>query len=285
MTIPPAQRPSHAACCDPDVLRERVACAGQPPVTLEIRRRPRSRHRAPVVLHLHGGAFTCGSAATTSMFATALFEAGATVISVDYPLAPAHPYPQAVEASYAALQWAGQQRATLTGYRSPLLVAGEEAGGTLAAAIALMARDRLQPKLSGMILLSPMLDPCVGTPSLRHSKAGPVGCKWADGWSRYLQNPGDADHPYAVPALASRQSGLPSTLLVTAQDDPLRDEALSYAARLRGAGVAVDEAVLPAPTGWPETLAQSASQTPWRQTLQQRLQLFLGAACAPTGCR
>lgn len=238
-----------------------------------------------MVLYLHGGAFTCGSAATTSTFATALFEAGATVVSVDYPLAPTHPYPQAVEASYAALQWASQQRATLTGCRSPLLVAGEEAGGTLAAAVALMARDRLQPKLSGLILLSPMLDPCVGTASLRRSKAGPVGCKWADGWSRYLQNPGDADHPYAVPALASRQSGLPQTLLITAQDDPLRDEALSYAARLRGAGVAVDETVLPAPTGWPATLSQAAVQATWPQALQQRLQRFLIEVRTPTGCK
>ncbi|MFP5304987.1 MAG: alpha/beta hydrolase fold domain-containing protein, partial [Gammaproteobacteria bacterium] len=185
-----------------------VEVRGAGTVGLRIHDQPRTRHGAPVVLYFHGGAFTCGGAATPTALVSALHAAGAVVAAIDYPLAPAHPFPQAVEAGYAALCWLQRERVALTGCRSALLVAGEEAGGNLAAAAALMARDRLEPKLSGTILLSPMLDPCVGTASLRRTRAGPVGCKWADGWTQYLANPADVDHPYAVPASALRQSGL-----------------------------------------------------------------------------
>src|SRR5437764_5798801 len=122
------------------------------------------------VLHLHGGAFAgdveCGAAV-----AAVLAEAGATVFSADYPSGAAHPFPEALEAAYAALQQLAEKRS-----RHPLFVAGEEAGGNLAAALALMCRDRLEPKLAGQILLSPMLDPRLGTCSARTVEAGAVGC-------------------------------------------------------------------------------------------------------------
>ena len=119
----------------------------------------------------------------------------------------------------------------LAGHGARVYVAGEEAGGNLAAAAALMSRDRLEPELAGQILLSPMLDPCLGTESQRDAEVGRAGCKWADGWRRYLCRAGNADHPYAAPGSSMRLAGLPPTLLVTAQDDPMRDETQSYARR------------------------------------------------------
>jgi acetyl esterase len=152
---------------------------------------------------------------------------------------------------YAALEWAFKARHKLAGAGAPVFVAGEEAGGNIAAAVALMARDLQEPALAGQILLSPMLDPCLATASLRDAEAGPVGCTWADGWHNYLPRLEDASHPYAAPGSAFRLAGLPPTLLITAQDDPLRDETLAYAARLRDAGLVAHDTVLPVPTGWP----------------------------------
>ncbi|MBI5719537.1 MAG: alpha/beta hydrolase [Burkholderiales bacterium] len=205
----------------------------------------------PLVLHFHAGAFVGGTLDDGAVVATLLADAGARVLSIDYPLAPAHPFPQAVEAGYRALTWAEQHRRELAAARAPLFVAGEEAGGNLAAAVAMVARDRAGPELAGQILLSPMLDACVATASQRHAKAGPVGCRWADGWHRYLAREDDALHPYAVPGRSMRLAGLPRTLLVSAADDPLRDETQAFGQRLRAAGVPVTLALLDAPTGWP----------------------------------
>jgi acetyl esterase/lipase len=231
---------------------------------------------APLVLHLHGGAFTGGDLEGGRCVASLLASAGAVVISLDYPLAPEHPFPQAAEAIHAALGWAHGQRRRLAGAGAALFVAGEEAGGNLAAAAALMARDRQGPALAGQILLSPMLDVCVSTASLRGAQAGPVGCRWADGWRAYLPLACDAMHPYATPGASMRLDGLPPTLLITAQDDPLRDETKAFAKRLRAAGVPVDEAVLALSTGWPRSYLDPAPpRSPWPDAVRERLRGFL----------
>jgi acetyl esterase len=252
-------------------------------VMLRIREPAGATRSDPIVLHCHGGAFTCGCATVPSPLADSLLAAGALLVSVQYPLAPVQPFPAAPEACYASLMWIDRERARLgRNRRAPLYVAGEEAGATLAAAVALMARDRDAPTLAGTVLLAPMLDPCVGTASLRQRKAGPVGCKWADGWTQYLRNPGDAEHPYAVPALALRQQDLPRTLLISADDDPMRDEACTYAGRLRAAGVRVESLLLPGPTGWPCSLADCATHAPhWQEALVDGLRRFLANADRP----
>lgn len=210
---------------------------------------------AGIVLHLHGGAFTGGSLAEGEAVATMLAEAGAVVISLDYPLAPEHRFPEALEAAYDSLVAIAKGRARWASKHAPLYVAGEEAGGNLAAALALMARDRRGPSLTGQILLSPMLDACLGTCSLREADAGPVGCHWADGWAKYLGTPDKAAHPYAAPASASRLGGLAPALLISAQDDPMRDESAAYATRLQEAGVIVRHHVQTGPTQWPVAYA------------------------------
>lgn len=225
----------------------------------------------PLVVHFHAGAFVAGSLNTGSCIARLLAQSGAIVMSLDYPLAPARPFPLAVETGYAALAWAWKARQRLAGKGALVFVAGEEAGGNLAAAVALMARDRQQPALAGQILLSPMLDPCMATASLRSADAGPVGCTWADGWHQYLSRLEQASHPYAAPGNALRLSALPPTLLLTAKDDPLRDESLAYAERLRNAGRLVHAAVLNGPTGWPGSYLQSTChEAAWASAVQQQ---------------
>ncbi len=233
------------------------------------------RRDAPLVLHLHGGAFQAGLSDCSTTVARLLAEAGAVVVSPDYPTGPTHPFPAALELAYAVLQRLHKDRARWAGRASRLFVAGEEAGGNLAAALALMARDRHGPPLAGQILLSPMLDAGMATCSIRMANAGPVGCKWADGWHGYLGSPARASHPYATPAAASRLAGLPPALVLTAEDDPMRDESLSYAERLRGNGVAVQVHTLAAPTCWPDALdASPAPQGGWMAELRQSLTGF-----------
>lgn len=252
------------------------------PAVLGVRFYGRPHAGAALVVHFHGGAFVSGSLDSGARVAELFADAGAVVLSVDYPLAPADPFPAAVDAAYAALVWAYRKRARLAGQGASVFVAGEEAGGNLAAAVALMARDRLAPPLAGQILLSPMLDPCLGTASLRRSHQGPADCAWARGWCQYLREPAAAEHPYAIPGRAMRLAGLPPTLLLTADDDPLRDEAQAYAQKLRAAGVAVGEGVLPAPSGWPGVLLDPAGACgPWSEPVRNRIHEFLTADRAP----
>lgn len=209
---------------------------------------------APLVLHMPGGTFM--GLARQRPIAPLLAEAGAVVVSADYPAGSAHPFPDAVEAIYALLRHLHDRRAVFASKRSPLFVAGEEAGGNLAAALTLMARDRLGPPLAGQILLSPMLDAGMASCSFRDAEAGSVGCKWADGWTVYLGSAEKAAHPYAAPACGTRLHGLPPALIVTTPDDPMRDECLAYAGRLHHAGVTIHARALAA-ADWPDALAQT----------------------------
>jgi acetyl esterase/lipase len=238
---------------------------------------------APLALHLHAGAFVSAPTGGVPCVVQLLVDAGATVVSLHYPLAPEHPFPQAVEAAYAALVWLHRQRRKLSGAGAALFVAGEEAGGNIAAAASLIARDRGEPPLAGQILFSPMLDVCVATASLRGALAGPVGCRWADGWHQYLPRASDALHPYATPGAAVRLAGLPPTLLVSAHDDPFRDETVAYAERIRAEGVAVDALMLAEPTGFPVSYMEASRRdAPWLPAVRDRLRRFVAATPPPS---
>jgi acetyl esterase len=216
----------------------------------------------PLVLHFHGGNFACGDLDDGRCVARLLVDAGAAVVSMAYPLAPLHPFPDAIEVGYEALVWLYKQRAKLAGKGAPVYLAGEEAGGNLAASLALIARDRAHPPLAGQLLLSPMLDPCVGTASMREATPDSVEvteCKYFKGWKDYLKRPRDAEHPYAVPGGATRLADLAPTLVLAGQDDPMRDEALAYAKRLHDAGIPVSSKVLASAQGWPEALSDPAT--------------------------
>ncbi|WP_159591346.1 alpha/beta hydrolase [Chelativorans xinjiangense] len=222
----------------------------------------------PLVLHLHGGAFLNGSLATGQLVSTLLAKAGAVVVSADYSSAYEHPFPAALQLSFDIMSSLCKRRAKLAHRESSLFVAGEEAGGNLAAGVALMARDQHLGGLQGQILLSPMLDPCMATGSFRKAEAGASGCRWADGWNRYLGFAAKACHPYAAPAHCMRLAGVAPALVLTAEDDPMHDESLNYARRLREAGVVVREHVLTVRTGWPGAYGNCLGVQPeWGETV------------------
>jgi acetyl esterase/lipase len=239
-------------------------------------------HNAPLVLHLHGGAFGAGAPGCGHAVASLLVDAGAVVISAEYPTGREYPFPAALEVVYALLHRLHKDRTRWAGRASRVFVAGEEAGGNLAAALAMMARDRHGPPLAGQILLSPMLDAGMATCSIRTANAGPVGCKWADGWHDYLGSPERASHPYATPAAASRLAGLAPALVLTAEDCPMRDESLGYAGRLRDHGVTVQSRTIPAPTHWPDALGQSTPiEASWKTEVRAAFAVFLAAPTHP----
>ncbi|MFL6694525.1 MAG: alpha/beta hydrolase [Ramlibacter sp.] len=265
-----AETPASIAMADGTTLQARVYGRKRPGTV------------APLVLHFHGGAFISGDLDSGARMARLLAQLDAVVVCVAYPLAPAHPFPQAVDAGYAALEWTYKQRTKLAGAGAKVYLAGEEAGGNLAAAVAMVARDRGHPPLDGQVLVAPMLDPCVGTASVRERVAGATCCKWADGWQQYLRGPRDAEHPYAVPAHATRLASLPPALVLTGQDDPMRDEALAYARRLGEAGIAVTTAVLAPTTGWPDSLVEeTAPECPCEAGAKRHLHAFLYPATPP----
>ncbi|GAC1348105.1 MAG: alpha/beta hydrolase [Acetobacteraceae bacterium] len=228
---------------------------------------------APLVLHLPGGTFV--DIPDERPVGALLAEAGAVVVSAAYPVGAAHPFPEAVEAMYGLLCNLRDRRSYWAARASKLFVAGEEAGGTLAAALAMMARDRLGPPVAGQVLLSPMLDAGMATCSIRDRAAGPVGCKWADGWATYLGVPDKAAHPYAAPSSGSRLHGLPPALVVTTTDDPMRDEALDYARRLKQAGVPLQVRALKA-DDWPDALSRPAAPD-WAAQLRTAFAEFFAA--------
>jgi acetyl esterase/lipase len=166
---------------------------------------------------------------------------GATVVSVEYRLAPEHPHPAPVEDCYAGLRWVAGHAAELGVDPGRILIAGGSAGGGLAAAVALMARDRGGPALVGQLLLCPMLDDRDATVSARQYDTPEAIWNRADnvfGWAALL---GDARggpdvSPYAAPARATDLSGLPPAFIDSGSAEVFRDEAVDYASRIWAAG-------------------------------------------------
>jgi acetyl esterase/lipase len=200
-----------------------------------------------LLLFLHAGTFTAGSCEAAAARCALLADAGATVVALDYPLAPEHPFPASLVAAFEALQALAAKPAKFTGSaQTALFVAGEEAGGNIAAALALMARDQRAPALAGQLLISPMLDPQLGSASMREGECGDSQCIYAKGWQAYLGDCTRADHPYAAPLNASRLAGLAPALVLSVAGHPLNDEARRYADALREHGGAARDLTLAA---------------------------------------
>lgn len=195
----------------------------------------------PMLMYFHGGGFVLCNLDTHEKICRALStESGCIVVSVDYRLAPEHRYPAAVEDCLAATRWAAAHAAELGGDPVRMAVAGDSAGGNLAAVVALRARDEGGPDLRGQLLIYPITDHYEpGTPSYRENAEGyfltQKGMQWF--LDHYLGEEFDRTDPNVFPLHAGALEALPPALVITAGFDPLRDEGILYAERLRKAGV------------------------------------------------
>ena len=213
--------------------------------------RPNARERTvSAVLHLHGGGYVLGSLTLGDAENRRLAaELRCVIVAVDYPLAPEHPYPQALEASYAALRWT-HENARRLGINGRIGLKGESAGGGLAAALALLARDRGEIEVAFQHLIQPMIDDRTGRGTDGHPFTGEF--VWsrrhnAFGWSALLGSThGGADAPeHAAPARAKDLAKLPRTYIAVGALDLFFEEDLEYARRLTRAGVTVELHVYP----------------------------------------
>jgi acetyl esterase/lipase len=217
----------------------------------------------PGLVYIHGGGFVLGD---LDMFHAHVLrladELGIVIVSVDYRLAPEHPFPAPVEDCYAALKWAAAKAEELGIDPARIGVGGESAGGGLTAGTALLARDRGGPELCFQYLGIPELDDRLDTESMRDYVDTPLWNRHNAifSWASYLgPEPGDVS-PYAAPARATDLAGLPPAFVTTCQYDPLRDEGIEYARRLAHAGVPTELRHYPA-TFHGSSLIESAAIT------------------------
>jgi acetyl esterase len=251
-TLPPAERRAHMR----EIMRTIFEELAEPPgtvgavidhrvaveagaITVRVYT-PLGEPPFPALVYLHGGAFWLGDVDQSDIGCRDLaHRTGAVVASVDYRLAPEHPFPIPVEDCFAALQWTVAHAAELGIDPDRVAVGGSSAGGNLAAAVALMACDRGGPRLCFQWLDIPVTDSRLDTESMRRFGEGYLLTKAAmlEGWTFYVPDPDDRVHPYASPMHAPDVGGLPPALVTVAEFDPLRDEGEAYGARLAAAGV------------------------------------------------
>ncbi len=235
-----ADQPSHEHFVVSD--RRIPGPPGAPEVPVRIYR-PRGDGIRPALVYFHGGAFVLGQVELfDAMCGAYAANADVIVVSVDYRLAPEHPFPAGVEDCYAALEWTAANAEDLAVDPAAVAVGGLSAGGALAAAVTLMARDRDGPAIAFQLLVNAVLDDRLETVSVRAFTDTPM---WnshdvAVMWDLYLGPERRHVSPYAAPARATDLSGLPPAYVLTSEFDPLRDEGIAYAPRMLQAGVPVE---------------------------------------------
>ncbi|MEK6442789.1 alpha/beta hydrolase [Pseudonocardia sp. T1-2H] len=195
----------------------------------------------PLIVYYHGGGWVIGDLEIVDRpLRTIANRTGAVIVSVDYRLAPEHVAPAAFDDCYAATEWAAAHAAELGADPARLIVAGDSAGGHLAASVAQAATDRGGPAIAAQLLLFPATDFDFSTPSYEENADGYLltrgSMEWF--WAHYLgaQN---VDIDYLTPGRREDLAGLPPAFVATAEYDPLRDEGEAYARKLEAAGVAV----------------------------------------------
>lgn len=218
---------------------------GGPDVRLRTYRPQGEDDPRPGLYWIHGGGMVIGAPEMDDAMLVELVERlGLVAVSVDYRLAPEHPYPAPVEDCYAGLAWTGANAAELGIDPARLAVGGASAGGGLAAATVLLARDRGGPAIVFQLLVCPMLDDRDSTPSSRAFADAVVWDRSANlfGWTALLGDRVGADDvpPYAAPARATDLSGLPPAFVDVGELELFRDECADYALRLAQAGVSTE---------------------------------------------
>jgi acetyl esterase len=200
----------------------------------------------PLLLFFHGGGFALGDASTHDAICRSLCtNGGVIVINVDYRRSPEHKFPAAPEDCYAVLRWAAAKADSLSARADRIAVAGDSAGGNLAAVVTQMARDRDGPAIAYQVLIYPVVDMdlLLDTRSRRtFGESGYVLTRKDMAWltDMYVTSSEDLKNPYVSPLHAASFAGLPPALIITAGCDPLCDEGKMYADRLAAAGVATE---------------------------------------------
>ncbi len=238
---------------------------GDPDISVRIFRPNSSSTDLPGIYFIHGGGMILGNVDGESAVCTRLCaELGAVVVSVEYRLAPEHPYPAPVDDCYAGLVWTAEHGAELGIDPSRLAIFGMSAGGGLALAMSLLARDRRGPSICFQMPIYPMIDDRNMTQSSREVTEVGIWDRSANiaAWALYLN--GLAADQYAAPARATRLVGLPPTFIDVGEMDVFRDEDIAFAARLVQAGVPTEFHMYPGAYHASETLAPEA-------TLSQRI--------------
>lgn len=226
-----------------EVTREDVSLEGRGTASVRVHRPVVRRADAPGVVWMHGGGLVLGdNRMDDARFDKWCRELGIVGVSVEYRLAPEHPYPTPLEDCYAALAWIHHNAASLGVDPQRIGIGGASAGAGLAAGLALLARDRAEFAVAFQLLIYPMIDDRQTTPS--SSWSDPIWSPAANtfGWTSYLgAAKGTADVPaYAAAARATDLAGLPPTLVTVGALDGFSDEDIDYAKRLRLAGVPTD---------------------------------------------
>ena len=197
----------------------------------------------PLIVFFHGGGWVIGDLDTHDPICRTLSTlTGSVLVSVDYRLSPESKFPAALNDCYAATEWAASSTGELGADPRRIVVAGDSAGGNLAAAVALMARDREGPALHHQLLIYPVIEHDFDTVSYREFADGYLLGRemmiWF--WAQYLERPEHGKNPLAAPIRADSHVGLPAATIVTAELDPLRDEGEAYGRRLIESGVDVE---------------------------------------------
>ena len=204
---------------------------------------PIENQKLPGIIFYHGGGWITGSVNVYDKFCRQLsYECNAVVMSVDYRLAPENKFPAAVNDAYEALVYANNNADDVNIDRSKIAVAGDSAGGNLAAAVSLMARDKKGPRISYQILIYPVTNiSSTDTESQKNFAEGYFISKKATDQmiDFYIRYPEDKNNPYASPLLATSHKNLPPAIVITAEFDPLRDDGEAYAKKLEQANVPV----------------------------------------------
>lgn len=224
-----------------DLRMPRPAAEGGGTIGLRVYRPHAAAETLPLVVYYHGGGFVLGDLDGYDRVCRRLCEdAQVVVASVDYRLAPEHPFPAAVDDAWTALRWLAEHAVELGASPDRLAVAGDSAGGTLAAVVALMARDAGGPRIACQALVYPATAAGVEGPypSRERHALGPTLTLRTMGYfmAHYFGPEGRAPDFRGAPVLAADLSRLPPALLQVAAHDPLRDEILDYASRLMAAG-------------------------------------------------
>lgn len=227
-----------------DIEDRTIAGGPQGPVNIRIVRPQGVTKMLPVVIYMHGGGWVLGNKETHDRLIREIAHgAQAAVVFVDYVPAPEAQYPSIHEEGYVTARWIAENGASLNLDTSRMAIAGDSVGGLMATAIALMTQEHGGPRFIFQVLFYPVTDAYFNTPSYEQFATGHYlereGMKWF--WDQYVPDTAIRDHPYASPLRASLEQlkKLPPALIITDENDVLRDEGEAYAHKLMAAGVPV----------------------------------------------